>query len=225
MLMAISFQIVFPLLPLYSVGYMLGCELVRTFIVENEKEAYRDGLEDALYREQQQSQELKTAWELAYTDALTGVKNKLAYIEQEKKINDALADGSLSELALVVFDLNDLKTVNDTYGHVAGDRYITAACELIQEYFDNSSVFRVGGDEFTVILEGEDYSNRTKILASFYNRIITNAAAGDVVIAFGSSEYIWGKDDTCKQIVERADLLMYEQKAALKTLAVPYVNR
>ena len=126
---------------------------------------------------------------------------------------------------MIVFDLNNMKQVNDTFGHVAGDKYIKSGCDLISEFFKNSLVFRVGGDEFIVIPEGQDFANRNEILASFNNRIIKNTADGSIVIAFGVAEYIPGKDKTCQQIVERADQLMYEQKELLKKLSVPFANK
>ncbi len=225
MLLSISMQWFFPLLPLYSIGYLLGCALIRAFIVESEKEEVRTNMENALRREQQQSQELKTAWKLAYTDALTGAKSKLAYIEKENQINERLQNGTLNELAVVVFDLNSMKQVNDAFGHVAGDQYIKSGYDLISEFFKNSPVFRVGGDEFIVMPEGQDFSNRNEILASFNNRVIKNTANGSIVIAFGVAEYMPGKDKTCQQIVERADQLMYEQKEFLKKLSVPFANK
>lgn len=224
MFISITLQIYLPLLPMYSVGHMLGCGVLRVFIVEKEKEEYRADLEKALIREKLQMQELKTAWELAYTDALTGVKSKLAYIETERHINERIAAGNVDELAIAVFDLNNMKQINDTRGHVAGDKYIVSGCDLICQFFKNSPVFRIGGDEFIVILEGQDYAERSAIFSSFHNRIISNAAAGSIVIAYGESEYVRGKDKSCKQILERADALMYEQKEALKKLSLQYVS-
>ncbi|MBQ7623846.1 MAG: GGDEF domain-containing protein [Clostridia bacterium] len=220
MLLSITIQMFFPLLPLYSIGYTLECSLLRTFIIENERKEYRESLEKALCREQEQSQELKTAWKLAYTDALTGVKSKLAYIERETQTDAAIENGTLSGLALVVFDLNDLKRINDTLGHETGDKYITDGCALILEYFKNSPLYRTGGDEFIAILEGEDYVNRAGIFAAFSNHAVKNIADGGVVIACGIAEYIRGKDTNCKQILERADQLMYERKELLKKLSI-----
>jgi len=220
MLSAISIQMFFPLLPLYTIGYMMGCSLMRTFIVENEKNEYRDNLEDALNREQKQSNELITAWKMAYTDALTGAKNKLAYIESEYKIDESITNRTLEKMSLVVFDINGTKIVNDTLGHVAGDKHIVDAYNLINEFIKESSIYRVGGDEFIAILEGNDYDNRGEILAEFHNKIITNVANDSVVIAFGKAEYVPGKDENCKSVLERADKLMYKQKEALKKISI-----
>ena len=59
--------------------------------------------------------------------------------------------------AAVLFDINNLKLVNDTQGHNAGDTYIRKATHIICQYFSHSQVFRIGGDEFAVVLEGQDF--------------------------------------------------------------------
>ena len=63
---------------------------------------------------------------LAYTDALTGVKSKLAYCETEEELNEMISQGQTAPFAVAVCDVNGLKFINDTQGHKAGDAYITA---------------------------------------------------------------------------------------------------
>lgn len=60
--------------------------------------------------------------------------------------------------AIVMFDVNDLKKINDTAGHQAGDQYLCEACKIICDIFKRSPVFRVGGDEFAVIAQNNDYT-------------------------------------------------------------------
>jgi diguanylate cyclase (GGDEF)-like protein len=218
MLISISIQMYFPLLPLYSIGYMLGSSLLRTFIIENEKEEYRVNLEVSLEREKRRSQELKTAWELAYTDALTGVESKLAYLEVQEKIDDLINDKKLNDFALVVFDINNLKKVNDTLGHQEGDRYIVSACALIKDIFKNSKVFRIGGDEFLALLDSSDYAIREELLNKFNKKIEENIKNNDVVISSGLADYIPEEDKSFKNIFDRADFSMYDQKKYLKSL-------
>ena len=217
MLTSISIQMFFPLMPLYSIGYMVGSSLLRTFIVENEKEEYRVNLETALEREKKQSQELKTAWELAYTDALTGVESKLAYLEAQEKIDDLINNNELKDFAVVVFDINNLKKVNDTFGHQAGDKYIIDACTLIKDTFKNSQVFRIGGDEFMALLENDDFNNREKLIKLFNEQIEENIKNNLVVVSSGIADYIPG-DKCFNNIFERADFSMYDQKKYLKSI-------
>ncbi len=216
MLVCISIQIFFPLIPLYSMAYMLGNCLLRTFVIENERAVYREELETSLKREQEQLKELKTAWELAYTDALTGAKSKLAYAEKEDEIDKDIMLGSVTGLAVAVFDVNGLKNINDTKGHDVGDTFIINAYRLICECFRYSAVFRIGGDEFVAILEGADFMNRNDLLELFNRKIEENRIKERVVVSAGLAEFIPEKDNSYKPIFERADHKMYERKEQLK---------
>jgi electron-transferring-flavoprotein dehydrogenase len=79
-----------------------------------------------------------------------------------EKINAAIEKGEQEPFAVAVFDINDLKKVNDLHGHKEGDACIRAACKKICTIFDHSPVFRVGGDEFIAILSGADYETLLK---------------------------------------------------------------
>lgn len=218
MLIFISIQVFFPLIPLYSIACMLGNCLLRTFVIENEKADYRKELETSLAREKEQLVELKTAWELAYTDALTGAKSKFAYAEKEEAIDRAIIKGTVRELAVAVFDVNGLKIINDTKGHDTGDEYIRGAYKLICECFGDSDVFRIGGDEFVAILEGKDFQKRARLIDIFNHRIEDNRKRQSVVVSVGITDYIPGKDNSYRRIFDRADHLMYERKEQLKKL-------
>lgn len=217
MMVFIAVQVFFPTYPLYAISYMLGCCLLRTFVIENEREEYRRHLEIALEREKEQFQELKSAWNLAYTDAMTGVKSKLAYAEKTDLVDKQLEQGAVKELAIAVFDVNDLKWVNDNLGHDVGDEFIRTACRMICSTFKHSPVYRVGGDEFVVILEREDYDNRQALLQAFNQQIEENRKNKAVVIAAGMAEYTPAGNDSYRKIFEQADARMYERKHALKS--------
>lgn len=212
----VAVQIFFPTYPIYAISYMLGGCLLRTFVIENEREEYHRNLELALEREREQFNELNKAWTLAYKDALTGVKSKLAYAEKIEQIDREIDKGIRQELALVVLDVNNLKRINDTLGHDVGDAYIKEACRLICDSFKKSPVYRVGGDEFVVFLEQEDYENREKLLAAFNAMVEENRQHGAVVVAAGIAEYVPEQDNSCKRIFDRADEAMYKRKHALK---------
>ncbi|MBR5768783.1 MAG: diguanylate cyclase [Clostridia bacterium] len=218
MLTLISIQFFFPYLPLYAIGYMLGCCLLRTFVIEIEKNEYRRGLETSLDREKQHLSELDTTRQLAYTDALTGAQSKLAYMEKEDEIDKTISDGSAEKIAFAVFDVNMLKMINDTKGHDAGDACIYNAYRIICDVFRGSPVYRVGGDEFVAVLEGENYDDREALLASFDERIEDNLAKGGVVVSAGVAEYIPGEDSSAKRVFARADMRMYARKDELKRM-------
>ncbi len=117
----------------------------------------------------------------------------------------------------MICDINDLKLVNDTEGHNAGDRCIKAACRLICRVFAHSPVFRVGGDEFVVVLKEQDYRNRLSLQAALKEKVQENNRLGArPVVASGLAEYEPDNDRRVADVFNRADARMYEDKAELK---------
>ena len=157
-----------------------------------------------------------SAIDLANKDALTGVKNKHAYANVEIQMDGQIQKDEVDEFAIVVCDVNGLKQVNDTKGHSAGDRFIRDACEIVCNTYKHSPVFRIGGDEFVVILKGSDYVHRMELLTEMGGRQDANRKAGLVTLAYGMSEYDPDKDIRVQDVFERADKLMYEKKKRLK---------
>ncbi len=178
-----------------------------------------ENVNEEVRREKEHIKALKSANELARRDELTGAKNKTAYQELEDTIQQSL-DGGVDYLsfAIAVCDLNDLKSINDTQGHKAGDEYIRSACKMICDVFTHSPVFRIGGDEFVVLLTERDYSDRKELLAKLREQVWDNKTKGEgPVIATGISEYDPQKDTEVAEVFERADSEMYENKKYLKT--------
>ncbi|MCR4590949.1 MAG: amino acid permease [Lachnospiraceae bacterium] len=169
-------------------------------------------------REAEHEKELEEAKNAAYTDPLTGVKSKTAYAEKEDSIESSMADGEAEDFAVLVCDINGLKQVNDSMGHKAGDLLIKDACRMICEYFKHSPVFRIGGDEFVVILTGRDYDRRQEIMEDLNRRVEYNKRNCQVVIATGISEYDRETDKNYHEVFERADALMYVRKNELKNM-------
>ena len=96
--------------------------------------------------------------ELSSLDSLTGVKSRIVYDRKIIEIDEILKiNKNLIHFAICECDLNNLKQINDTYGHEAGDLYIKRCCKVICSFFKYSPVFRIGGDEFVVLLQNEDY--------------------------------------------------------------------
>ena len=113
-----------------------------------------------------------------------------------------------------MFDINNLKYVNDTYGHKAGDDYIKKGCKIICQTFKRSPVFRVGGDEFVAILQDEDLTDRENIINEFRKENEKRADDGDIVIASGIAVY--NGDTNVSAVFEKADAEMYKNKKQLK---------
>ena len=213
-------QVLYPLLPLYAAGSLLGNCIIHTFVITDMEYDRRMELEGMIRRIELQELELGSAKHMAYTDSLTGVKNTHAYEEAQKQVDLRIVNGELKELGVVVFDLNGLKEINDTKGHDAGDQYIRKACRMICRQFTHSPVFRIGGDEFVVFLEGEDYKNRRQLLDEFDAQIDENHRNGDVIVASGLAIYRPGYDNSYRRIFERADQRMYDRKGDLKAMDV-----
>ena len=107
---------------------------------------------------------LDLANEMATKNSMTGVKNKRAYTVKETLINESIGKGEIKPFAIVACDVNDLKYVNDNFDYEHGDKFIKDACKTICETFTHSPIFRIGGDEFVAILEGQDYEEREKLV-------------------------------------------------------------
>ncbi len=218
MTISIVLQAFYPFMPFYSIGLMLGLCLLRTFVLEDEKEERRKLLEELIQKEQIQEYELGFARHLAYTDPLTGVKNKASYIDEVGRTELLIADEKISEFGVAVFDLNGLKKINDTLGHEKGDEYIKEACKIICKYFKHSPVFRIGGDEFVTIIRGDDYVNHKTIMEKFTAQILEEKKKNGVIIASGFSSFKAGNDGSFMRVFERADKNMYKCKKMLKEL-------
>ena len=99
----------------------------------------------------------KRLLEIMKRDPLTNVNNRMAYEDKENFLQSEINSGNDVEFAIGMFDVNNLKLINDSKGHEAGDEYLIRSCRLICNVFKRSPVYRVGGDEFIVILRGDDY--------------------------------------------------------------------
>ena len=166
-------------------------------------------------REQEHLAALRLANEMARRDELTRTKNMTAYHETEKELQRQLEEGS-EPFGIVVCDINNLKTVNDTEGHKAGDDYIKDSCKLICRIFAHSPVFRVGGDEFVVLLRGQDLENREKLLAALRRQAEENIRIGEGPIVASGLAVCEPEDRSVQNVFDRADSLMYQNKLRLK---------
>ena len=173
-------------------------------------------IDSRIRREQKIREEASIAYEKARRDGLTGIKNKTAYGEFEAKLNQQIQSGEDVEFAIAICDVNGLKDVNDTRGHIVGDEYIKAASRLVCNTFRHSPVFRVGGDEFVAILRGGDFEIREKLQNDFAETVKRNALDGQVVMACGISVFDKTCDHSVADVFKKADALMYQNKVSLK---------
>jgi len=155
---------------------------------------------------------------LAYADALTNVSNKSAFDVRAQELQ-ALIDSvdDQPEFAIAIIDCDDLKPINDTYGHDKGNVYLKNTCNLITRVFQNSLIYRIGGDEFAVILQNQDFKNREKLRKSFLDRSkdicsFAKEPWEQIRASIGIAVYNRETDKSVNDVANRADRLMYENK-------------
>lgn len=183
----------------------------------------RDYVKDIITAEQRAESaeaEIEGMSRIAYEDPLTHVKSKAAYELRRALLEQEIEEGT-AEFALVMMDLNNLKYVNDTYGHERGNDYIRGACRVACHAFSGSEVYRIGGDEFVIVVQGEDYHRRTELLMMLENHFRLLAADESrepwrrYSAAVGMAE--WCEDDEgFEHVFGRADKDMYRNKIQMK---------
>ena len=161
--------------------------------------------------------------ELAIKDALTGIRNKLAYDNEIERLDSGLQEGK-NAFGIAMIDLNFLKVINDTYGHEQGNFAIKSLCRIVCRIFSHSPVFRIGGDEFAVILCDHDYDHIEELYAQFNHHLEELAADSTlqpwekVSASVGYALFDPECDHCADDVFKRADHNMYERKKAMKAL-------
>ena len=159
--------------------------------------------------------------ELAHKDSLTGVRNKTAYKEATALLDKKIIDGD-ADFCIIMVDVNFLKRINDNYGHECGNTYLINACKFVCAIFGAEHVYRVGGDEFVVIIEGEKVSLCKYLLTQFKFEMERKNANESlqpwekVSAAVGIAYYEPTFDKTADEVFKRADKEMYANKLAMK---------
>lgn len=156
------------------------------------------------------------AQEEASIDRLTRVSNRNAYTSTSKVINEQIKNNELKELVVAIYDVNGLKTVNDSTGHEIGDELLKIAANIIQTVYGNRICFRIGGDEFVIIYRGsvEEFKAKDeeckRMIDQFNN---TNTEMPFILsLSVGYATYEVGQDNELLDIFRKADKNMYEVK-------------
>lgn len=154
-------------------------------------------------------------------DALTHVKNRMAYDNKAEELLAGINSGRKTEFAIAMFDINNLKMINDEMGHNEGDAYIINSSRLICKTFKHSPIFRIGGDEFLAVLTKEDYKNRYKLLETMEIKMEELqkedvSPVERVSIASGIAEYEPERDTSVEDVFKRSDAIMYRKKQDMK---------
>ena len=157
---------------------------------------------------------------LAYQDSMTGVRNHTAYTEAVEALEKEIGRQTPS-FGVMVVDVNNLKQANDRHGHGIGNELIIHAAAIMTDIFKSSEVYRIGGDEFVVILRYEDLTRVTELLGR-----LDAAVAGDAIalrvgtlplsIARGVAVFEPDIDRRYADVFVRADQAMYVHKQKVK---------
>jgi len=148
-------------------------------------------------------------------DPVSGIKNRATFekeIERYQKYN--------GNVAIIVFDLNDFKEINDKLGHKSGDNAIYNAAKILKQSFMNiGETYRIGGDEFCVICSNVDkevIDNALKKLVESAKKLNQNEVK--ILFAYGYAIYVKNQNCSIYDTFIKADRAMYEHKAKLKGL-------
>ncbi|MBR2853002.1 MAG: diguanylate cyclase [Clostridia bacterium] len=190
--------------------------------LQNKDAVYEDEIETLNRKLQSMHSEMKHYLDYmhvkAYQDALTGVGNTAAYQEKQQKIDGQIGAGPEAGFVTVaVFDINDLKKINDRYGHVAGDRIIQGAASAVADVFGIPQTFRIGGDEFAAVVPDISEEDMAACLGQVEERVSLfnekrKGEGGVLSISMGTASYDPGLDASFRELFVRADETMYVNK-------------
>jgi diguanylate cyclase len=161
------------------------------------------------------AQEFKTQ---AMKDGLTGLYNRKAFDAKVKEVLGRTA-GAGVPVCMILFDVDDFKSINDTFGHVAGDKVLQKVAQSLQETFRKGDfIARFGGDEFAVLIEAMTEEMGRERIRGFHRNLgkrrFTSYKKGDITVKVSAGIAPAVARDTVEALLDRADKAMYEAKPA-----------
>lgn len=159
--------------------------------------------------------------DLSNTDILTGLKNRNAFDIDIHNWNQKLEQKSMKSITLLSVDLDDLKIVNDTKGHLEGDNYINSCVEILKESIStNNIIYRTGGDEFTIVMidSGKDAGEKLVFKIEKIEQLKNSELESPLSLTAGYANYESDKDEDLLSTLDRADNNMYRLKQEKKKL-------
>lgn len=155
--------------------------------------------------------------QMAYTDVLTGLANRAAFEEQLAQMSEKL--GRHTSLWCVCADINDLKCINDTLGHAAGDELIRGTARALRSALDGSAqIYRTGGDEFVMFLPDPPEQAVRSALGRIEAELARHGSPGGrgLRVALGCDRLRFSEGDTPQKLLSHTDALMYRNKRERK---------
>ncbi|ACO03416.1 MULTISPECIES: sensor domain-containing diguanylate cyclase [Persephonella] len=157
---------------------------------------------------------------LATTDGLTGIYNRVKFEEiLEEKLRDFSLNGS--KFCLFLFDIDNFKKINDSYGHHRGDHVLKEVVNVVRRSLRNDSLFaRWGGEEFIILFPNTDLKSCFHVVDGIRKMISRHVfdVVGRITISGGITEVLEGDDSV--SIVRRADNLLYKAKGSGKNIVM-----
>lgn len=187
-------------------GVLLFLVIEAISVLKTILDAYKENIKGEFYKE------------LAYKDGLTGLLNRTAFNKEVEKIN--LEKRNYDKLICICADINNLKKVNDTYGHHAGDEIICLAANYLNKYFRQyGNVYRIGGDEFDAFLYSVEIDKLNTIIENMYNEIEKHNETAKIKLQFalGYDQFHSVSEENVEKCLMRADKKMYDKKLKLKS--------
>jgi diguanylate cyclase (GGDEF)-like protein len=157
---------------------------------------------------------------IAHEDALTGLDNRRKFNLDIESMFNQYYRGHINSLALIILDIDDFKKVNDSYGHLTGDKVLVRFAEILKENFRESDyIARWGGEEFAILLvntSDDDLLNVTNKLKTTINKdeVLTALVKGKVTSSFGIGTL--EHNESIDALISKADTALYEAKMSGK---------
>ena len=166
--------------------------------------------------EQELRQNYLASKELAETDCLTGISNRFVF---EESLAIAMVNNARSQcyLGLILFDIDDFKLINDSYGHDIGDEVLKATSQSVASVLRGHELFaRIGGDEFVIMLanvkEAFQFNEiASRILGLFKEPLIINDLSIKIQLSMGIAIHP-DNDMTSKELIKCSDIALYRAK-------------
>lgn len=162
---------------------------------------------------------------LVYKDILTSMKNRQSFEKQlkedDKNINDFNSYWAIS------IDLSDIKYVNNNFGYSHGDKLIQNLADSIEDTFEDiGNCFRIGGDEFIILIKNEPKEKVERYIELFQSVVSSYNKLHDIkmITSLGYDSYKFGYDKSIFDLVSRTDYMMCKNKRRFKTSWMPYAN-
>lgn len=160
---------------------------------------------------------IEYAQKQAFTDSLTGVGNRDAYVKCVGDISREIDNGTAA-FAVTIIDINGLKSTNDNYGHECGDQIIMDTAMVISRIFGKKNIYRIGGDEFIAVSRGVEQEGLRESFRRLDSEIWRfnreeKRYAMTLSFSYGGTVYRPGVDASYKEVFKRADQAMYRNKA------------